>query len=127
MSSWYRIHGRSIARDHRIKMRGFSVLLEPGEVGLLPIEEAADGIHHDLISRHRTQTAGFFQRQDALHPSIALVTGRPQGTLAPKHAKALGPLASVVGGLDTMMRQNRPEYLSNCRDDYGERSCYGSC
>jgi transposase IS66 family protein len=55
----------------------FEVLLEPGEIGLLPVEEAADGINQDMIGRHGAQTTGLFQRQDAFHPPVALVTGCP--------------------------------------------------
>jgi hypothetical protein len=38
------------ARDHRVKIEGcVCTLLEPGEIGLLPTEETADGIDQDMI------------------------------------------------------------------------------
>jgi hypothetical protein len=63
------------SQDQNVGSR--EALLEPGEVGLLPVEEAADGVDQDMIGRHGAQTTGLFQRQDALHPPVALVTGRP--------------------------------------------------
>jgi hypothetical protein len=63
-------------------------LLKPGELGLLPREETGYGIHEDVIGRHRVQPTRLFQGQDALHPSIALGTGRAQRALAPLDAKA---------------------------------------
>ena len=63
------------SQDQNVRSR--EALLEPGEAGLLPMEEAADGIDQNMIGRHGAQTTGLFQRQDALHPPVALVTGRP--------------------------------------------------
>ena len=69
------------------QVRG-AALLQPGELGLLPREETGHGIHEDVIGRHRVQPTRLFQGQDALHPPIALLTGRSQRALAPLDATA---------------------------------------
>ena len=49
------------------------------------------------------QTAGFSQRQDALYPAIAFVTGRPQRALAPLDPKAQGPVNSAKRSLPPLV------------------------
>ena len=66
---------------------GVLPLMEPGKIGLVALKEARHGIHEDLIGRHGSQPTRLFQRQDALHPPIALVTGRALGALTPEDAK----------------------------------------
>jgi hypothetical protein len=44
-----------------LKCGSGSALLEPGEIGLLPAEEATDRIDQDMIGRHRAQTTGLFE------------------------------------------------------------------
>ena len=50
---------RTRSQDQNVRSR--EALLEPGEVGLLPMEEAADGIDQNMIGRHGAQTTGLFQ------------------------------------------------------------------
>src|SRR5213080_4207222 len=59
----------------------FSPLVDPGEIGLLAMEEMRDGVYQHGVGRSGMETAGFFQGQDPLHPMIALVTGRAQQAL----------------------------------------------
>src|SRR5712691_10816343 len=83
-------------------------LVEPGEVGLVALEETGHGIHEDVVGRHRSQPTRLFQGQDALHPSIALGTGRPQRALAPEYPTTQRPLRPVVGRLDTVVGRKHP-------------------
>src|SRR5713226_4038968 len=59
--------------------------VDPGEIGLLAMEETGDGVHQYGVGGSGVETAGFFEGQDPLHPSIALVTGCPQRALAPEY------------------------------------------
>ena len=56
----------------------YSPRLDPGEIGRLAMEETADGVHQYSIGGSGVETAGFFERQDPLDPTVALVTGGPQ-------------------------------------------------
>ena len=39
---------------------------------MLAMEKTADGVHQHGVGGSGVETAGFFQRQDPLHPPIAL-------------------------------------------------------
>src|SRR5262249_28876132 len=75
--------------SHRGRAGGLT-LVEPGEIGLVAIQDAGDGIYKDMIGRHRSQPTRLFQRQNALDPPIALGTGRPQRALAAEHPTPQG-------------------------------------
>ena len=77
--------------------------VDPGEIGLLAREETGDCVYQYDVGRSGVETAGLFERQDPLHPAIALVTGRAQRALAPQHAKAQRPLCPVIGRLDAVV------------------------
>ena len=47
----------------------------------MAMEETADGVHQHGVGGSGLETAGLLERQDALHPPIALVTGGPMGAL----------------------------------------------
>src|SRR5262249_62152126 len=64
-----------------------SPLVDPGEIGVLAMEETADGIHQHGVGSSGMETARLLERQDALHPPVAFVTGRPKGPLPPQHPK----------------------------------------
>src|SRR5262249_54815699 len=49
---------------------------DPRESGLVALEETADSIHQHGVGSSGLETAGFFERQDTLHPAIALGTDR---------------------------------------------------
>jgi hypothetical protein len=59
--------------SHGVNPRG-----DPGELGVLAMEETGDGIHQLAVSRPSLETAGLLERQDPFHPPIALVTGCSQ-------------------------------------------------
>ena len=54
------------AKARRTRSQGQNVrvdqlLLEPGEIGLLPIKEAADRIDQNMVGRRCSQTTGLFE------------------------------------------------------------------
>src|SRR5262245_5642935 len=57
--------------------RGACPRVDPGEIGLVALEETADGVHQHSIGGSGVETAGFFERQEPLHPPVAFVTGSP--------------------------------------------------
>src|SRR5262245_61060185 len=73
------------------------------------MEETADGVHQHGVGGSRVETAGFFERQDTLHPAIAFATGRSQRALAPQDTTAQGSLGPVVGWLDAVLGKKDPE------------------
>jgi hypothetical protein len=66
--------------------RGVHLRVDPGEVGLLAMEEPRDGINQHVIGRPGLETAGLFEGQDPLHPAVALGARGPQGPLLPQDA-----------------------------------------
>jgi hypothetical protein len=96
---------------------------DPGEIGWLAREETGDGVYQHGVGRSGVETAGLFERQDPLHPAIALVTGRAQRALAPQHPKAQGPLRPVIRRLDTVVRQKDPERVHLAEQATGKFPC----
>ena len=93
-------------RDHRERRLG---LRNPGEVRLLVCKQTGNGVDQHLIGGPGMQTTRLFERQNPLHPVIALGTGRPQRALAPEDAKAQGALGAVVGRLNAVLCQKHPK------------------
>src|SRR2546421_7703736 len=89
--------------------RGAHPLGHPGEIGLVALEETADGVHQHGVGSSGVETAGLLERQDALHPAVAFVTGRPQGPLPPQDATPQGSLGPVVGRLDAVVGEKDPQ------------------
>ena len=59
-------NGFAKKRGKRTRSQGQNVrvdqlLLEPGEIGLLPIKEAADRIDQNMVGRRCSQTTGLFE------------------------------------------------------------------
>ena len=82
-------------RDHRVESGRVIALMEPSEIGLLLGAETRHSLHEDTRGGHGSQTAGLLQRQEALHPPMALLTGRPMRACAPQDPIApcfLGPV-----------------------------------
>ena len=48
-------------RSQGQNVRVDQLLLEPGEIGLLPIKEAADRIDQNMVGRRCSQTTGLFE------------------------------------------------------------------
>ena len=91
--------------------RGTHLLVDPGEIGLLAIEETRDGINQHAVGRSGVETASFFEGQELLHPVIALGTRRTQRALTPQHPKAQGPFHPVIGRLDAILGKKNPERI----------------
>ncbi len=85
------------------------MLADPGEVRLLALAQAGDGIHQHRGGRPRPETTHFAEGQAPLHPAVALGTYRPLGPFAPQDAKPSGPFRPVVGRLDTMRGEKDPQ------------------
>jgi len=88
---------------------GAHPLGDPGEVGLVALEETTDGVHQHGVGGSGVETAGFFEGQDPLHPPIALGARRPQGPLPPQDTTPQSPLRPVVRGLDAVLGKKDPE------------------
>jgi len=73
------------------------------------MEETADGLHQHGIGGSGLETTGLFERQDPLHPVVALGARRPQGPLPLQDTTPQGPLCPVVGGLDAVMGEEDPQ------------------
>ena len=67
-------------------------LVDPGEVGLLPMEKPRDGIHQHLIGGLGPEPTSLFEGQNPLDPAVAFVTGCPLRAFAPEHPKTGYPL-----------------------------------
>src|SRR5262245_24538846 len=100
---------RLYVRTHRRCVALLFPLGHPGEIGLLALEDTADGVHQHGVGRAALETTGFFEGQDALDPTVAFVTGRPQGPFAPEDAEPQGPLCAVVGGVDPIVHEKDPQ------------------
>ena len=77
--------------------------------GCWPWKKLRDGVHQHGVGGSGLETTGFFERQDALHPAVALGTRRPQGPLPPQDATPQGSLGPVVGRLDAVVGEKDPE------------------
>ena len=82
----------------------------PGDIRLLSIEIAGDGVNEYVKSGFFPETTGLFDGEDSLDPAVPLLTGCPLHHLAPEHPKAQGSLRSVVGGLDTLLDKKEPQF-----------------
>ena len=52
-------NGRTRSQGQNVRVD--QLLLEPGEIGLLPIKEAADRIDQNMVGRRCSQTTGLFE------------------------------------------------------------------
>ena len=73
------------------------------------MEETADGVHQHGISSPGVETAGFFERQDPLHPAMALGTDCPQSARAPLAPTSSGALGPLLGGRHAVLPQEDPQ------------------
>ena len=74
---------------------------------MLAVKETGDGVHQYRVGGSGVEMAGFFERQDPLHPPIALGTGRPQGPLPPQDPTPQGP-DTVDGGIAPSTSASKP-------------------
>jgi hypothetical protein len=95
-------------RDHR-RREALLILVEPGEVRLLAMEEPRDGLNQHVIGGSGVETTGFFEGQNPFDPAVALGTRRPVGTLPPEDAKPQGPFRPVMRRFDPVLRQKDPQ------------------
>ena len=74
--------------EFRARSQGMSTsshsLVEPGEIGLLVLEETGDGVHQDGVGKSGLETTRFFERQATFHPALALITPAPLGAFTPE-------------------------------------------
>ena len=83
--------------------------LEPGRIGELPVEVAAYGVDEHGIRGTHLYAAGFFERQDALHPSRAFVTVASLRSFTPHDGKSPGALRPVIRGFNPMFQEKDPQ------------------
>src|SRR2546421_12801147 len=66
------LHGKVARMPHQSKERGGTVCrgthprVDPGEIGLVALEETANGLHEHAVGGSGVKTAGCFERQDPL-------------------------------------------------------------
>jgi len=70
----------------------------------------------------RAQAAGLSEREDALHPAVALFTGSTLTAFAPENCEAQGSLSTVIGGINPMHLQGYPKRIHLSEQPPGKRS-----
>ena len=66
-----------LVRAHRRCAEGLTPSVIQGEHRFVAREETGDGVYEHGVGGSGVETAGFFERQDPLHPAIALGACRP--------------------------------------------------
>ena len=73
------------------------------------IEITGDRFDQDWKRGEAPQATRLPQREDALHPAIALLVVGPLHELAPEHGEPQGPLRSIIRGVDSSFHHKRPQ------------------
>ena len=81
----------------------------PAERGEFIVEVGTESVDQFRKQRPLPDVAGLSQGQYPLHPAVALFTGCPLGTPAPRDRKAQHPLGMIVGRSNSLFDQEQPQ------------------